>query len=348
MSILTSTVVIINYNNYPFIKQCIDSVLSQTHMPNQIIFCDDASTDDSLNLVKDYPSVDIIAHSTNVGPLHNCLDALMKVKTDLVFFLDSDDIWEPLKIEKVIQQYELSPSTILISHNHKHVDVSNNILPIYDSTHANIDKIKKRSTSELQESYEYKQSILFRKGGFWLGSAYSFRLSAFDIKRFNILINKSISSRYAYPDLSLAPFIVATNISSNVACLDDYLFHYRRHSQSSTPRTKTPLNKVETIKRLCHTNRLTSFLLQETVDDPTLAKALLKRYRSLLLEYDYLEFIYSGKRIRSLLLYLYLIPHFYTQKYLIKETIRLILVFILGPEKLVLLEANRNSRLISS
>ena len=51
---ITIDVIIANYNNGRFLTQCLESVFSQTLLPQEIIVVDDASTDDSLVILEPY------------------------------------------------------------------------------------------------------------------------------------------------------------------------------------------------------------------------------------------------------------------------------------------------------
>jgi glycosyltransferase involved in cell wall biosynthesis len=49
------SICIANYNKAPYIKQCLDSILSVETYPNrEIIIVDDCSTDDSISIIKDW------------------------------------------------------------------------------------------------------------------------------------------------------------------------------------------------------------------------------------------------------------------------------------------------------
>lgn len=61
------TVVIVNWNGDRFIEQCLQSLLAQTVTPFEIILLDNASTDGSLDIVRKYPSVKLMALDTNTG-----------------------------------------------------------------------------------------------------------------------------------------------------------------------------------------------------------------------------------------------------------------------------------------
>ena len=104
---MKATIVIANYNNSNFLKECINSLISQTYKNIEIIFFDDNSSDDSLNVVKNFNKVKIIENKvqTPFGSL-NQINAFKKgiaISTgDIIFFLDSDDFFKIDKVEKVI------------------------------------------------------------------------------------------------------------------------------------------------------------------------------------------------------------------------------------------------------
>ena len=50
------TVIIINFNNSKLINRCVKSVLSQTYSNLEIIFVDDSSTDNSIQIAKEFLS----------------------------------------------------------------------------------------------------------------------------------------------------------------------------------------------------------------------------------------------------------------------------------------------------
>ena len=105
------SVVIANYNSSSYIRQCIESLNSQTYKNLEIIFFDDNSTDNSLDIIKQFSNVKIIENKiqTKFGSL-NQLNAFKKAyevsKGDLIFLLDSDDYFSNKKIEKVVNYFE--------------------------------------------------------------------------------------------------------------------------------------------------------------------------------------------------------------------------------------------------
>ena len=104
------SILIANFNNSSYIKQCINSLKSQTYKNLEIIFFDDNSSDNSLEIVKQFSNVKIIENKTqtNFGSL-NQLNAFKKAAAlssgEIIFLLDSDDYFNKEKIEKVVNYF---------------------------------------------------------------------------------------------------------------------------------------------------------------------------------------------------------------------------------------------------
>ena len=104
------SILIANYNSSPYIQYCIDSLNSQTYKNLEIIFFDDNSSDNSLEIIKQFSNVKVIKNKiqTKFGSLNqlNAFKEAVKIsKGDLIFLLDSDDYFNKEKIEKVVDYY---------------------------------------------------------------------------------------------------------------------------------------------------------------------------------------------------------------------------------------------------
>jgi len=84
------TILISSYKYGHLAAHCIESVLSQTHMPDRILFVDDGVGDCS-HLVDLYPEVEFILRDKNLGTVDNFQDMLMRVNTEYVMFLGADN-----------------------------------------------------------------------------------------------------------------------------------------------------------------------------------------------------------------------------------------------------------------
>ena len=104
---MKASIVIANYNNSNFIEECINSLKSQTYKNIEIIFFDDNSKDNSINVIKKFSNIKILQNKTQTkyGSLNqiNAFKKSIEISTgDIIFFLDSDDYFKKDKIEKII------------------------------------------------------------------------------------------------------------------------------------------------------------------------------------------------------------------------------------------------------
>ena len=104
------TILVINFNNSKFINECINSLKSQTYKNIEIIFFDDNSKDDSLEVIKKYDNIKIIENKshTKFGSLNQISGfkrSFEQSKGKIIFFLDSDDYFSISKIDKVVSYF---------------------------------------------------------------------------------------------------------------------------------------------------------------------------------------------------------------------------------------------------
>ena len=107
---LSVDVILPNYNKEKFVKEAIDSVLSQTSKNWHLYIIDDFSKDNSYSIVsnfkKIYENIKIINNKKNLGPGLSRNKALNILKGKYILFLDSDDFL----IDKAI---DLNPNIAL-------------------------------------------------------------------------------------------------------------------------------------------------------------------------------------------------------------------------------------------
>lgn len=99
------SIIMPSYNTGRFIKDTIESVLAQSYTNWELIIVDDCSTDDTDQIVDQYLTDDRITYlknEVNSGAALSRNRALREAKGKWIAFLDSDDLWEPLKLEKQI------------------------------------------------------------------------------------------------------------------------------------------------------------------------------------------------------------------------------------------------------
>ena len=92
------TVIIPTFNREQFLKEAVDSVLSQTYDDFELIVVDDGSTDKTKKMLQDYGQrlTYIFQENRGVGTARN--RGIAEAKGELISFLDSDDLWKRDKL----------------------------------------------------------------------------------------------------------------------------------------------------------------------------------------------------------------------------------------------------------
>ena len=104
------SVIIPVYNKEKYIKRCLESVLNQTYSNLEIVIIDDASTDNSMNIVNGIEDerIKIISLSENRGVSIARNKGIEIATGKYICFLDADDYWILDKIEKQVKMIELN------------------------------------------------------------------------------------------------------------------------------------------------------------------------------------------------------------------------------------------------
>ena len=105
------TVLMPTYNVAPWVEEAIRSVLRQTYRDFELLVVDDASTDNTLDVVRsiDDPRIRIASFPDNVGLADNLNRGLDIITTELVARMDGDDIAEPDWLETGIHILDTHP-----------------------------------------------------------------------------------------------------------------------------------------------------------------------------------------------------------------------------------------------
>lgn len=119
-------VVVPLYNKVDHISKCIRSLLAQTVMPALIVVVDDGSSDGSGEVVQqilaDYKGVYKIVTQQNQGVSVARNRGVLECNTEFVCFLDADDEWDPVFIERILNLIRDYPSANLYCLGHRVCD----------------------------------------------------------------------------------------------------------------------------------------------------------------------------------------------------------------------------------
>ena len=97
-----------SYNGEKWIREAIDSALAQTYKPLEIVIVDDASTDNTLEIIQSYrdPRIRIEVNKKNLGPTNNKNRCIKLAKGSLIKFLSQDDALYPSCVEKMAKLFK--------------------------------------------------------------------------------------------------------------------------------------------------------------------------------------------------------------------------------------------------
>jgi len=92
-------------NGEKYIRQQLESILSQLSADDEIIISDDLSTDKTLDVVRSLgaPQIRIVHNTGEHGYTANFEHALKQAKGEIIFLSDQDDVWAPNKVETCLR-----------------------------------------------------------------------------------------------------------------------------------------------------------------------------------------------------------------------------------------------------
>lgn len=105
------SVALCTYNGEAYIQQQLQSILNQTQQVDELIICDDGSTDGTVaymeQVLKDSTiSHKIIQNESSLGVVKNFYKAYHMCSGDIIFSCDQDDVWQMNKVERIMPIFE--------------------------------------------------------------------------------------------------------------------------------------------------------------------------------------------------------------------------------------------------
>lgn len=109
------------YNGSKYIIKQLDSLKNQSRKIDELVICDDCSTDNTVELVNDYiksnnlEGWNIYSNENNLGFINNFKQAIKKTTGDIIFLCDQDDEWCVNKISTMTDIIEKNNQVKLLS-----------------------------------------------------------------------------------------------------------------------------------------------------------------------------------------------------------------------------------------
>jgi glycosyltransferase involved in cell wall biosynthesis len=170
------SILITVYNLSSYIRETIDSAISQDYENIEIVISDDASLDNSAEIIKEYQDkypqqIVAILNEKNNGITRNANIALQNATGDLIAMLDGDDVYLPGKISLQVEEFLKDDSVTLCYHAGE----------IFDSA---TDKTMYVTNQKSEEDTNSAEEIIM-KGGIPVTSSVMLRRSAIPECGFN-------------------------------------------------------------------------------------------------------------------------------------------------------------------
>lgn len=277
------SIVCLTFNHSEFISQCLESLLCQdADFPVEILVHDDASTDDTLQIIESYrirhPStIKIIAQNENqfskglgfVG-IQLCVEI---ANGKYIAYCEGDDFWcDPKKLHKQVSFLDKNPSYSSCAHDTRILSNTSLNGSLYSDFVHNIFLKKKKNTYTIKDTLTgnlfHISSIMFRnielKYPIWIN-----RFSAFDMVFFMLLAEKG-----------------------DIHFMNDVMSVYRNNSKGITSTRKEYSTKILFLEMSLHIVRLMNRYFRRVYQNNV--------YEIVSVYYMEIAFLYLKKSNRSL------------------------------------------------
>jgi glycosyltransferase involved in cell wall biosynthesis len=108
------SVIIPTYNSAKYIAEALDSVFAQTYTNYEVIVADDGSTDNTVEVLQPYLDRITLLQLQHKGICATRNEAIRQSHGEFIALLDSDDIWEPTKLELQVAYLDQHPEFALV------------------------------------------------------------------------------------------------------------------------------------------------------------------------------------------------------------------------------------------
>ena len=130
------SVAMCTYNGAEFLPAQFESIIAQSRQPDEIVVCDDGSTDETHALLAKFATettipISIHLNQTNLGSVKNFERAIQLCTGDIIVLSDQDDVWRNDKLQLIEQAFNQSASVGLVFSDAELVD--ENLKPLGDT-----------------------------------------------------------------------------------------------------------------------------------------------------------------------------------------------------------------------
>jgi glycosyltransferase involved in cell wall biosynthesis len=116
------SIVLCTWNGAAFIEEQLASLSGQTRPPDELVVCDDASTDETAAIIKRFKPragfpVYLIQNTHRMGTVKNYEQAIGTSKGDVILLCDQDDVWNREKVATLLREFDRDKDLALLFTN---------------------------------------------------------------------------------------------------------------------------------------------------------------------------------------------------------------------------------------
>ena len=145
------SVALATFNGEKYISKQLHSLLFQRRTIDEVIIVDDASTDKTADIVRDFIEKNqlinwhLYINEKNIGFLKNFKSAIEKTTGDIIFLCDQDDIWCKTKVDSMLNRFDSDDRIKAIYSGFNIIDENDNVVHARQKVfHSNNNLIKFR------------------------------------------------------------------------------------------------------------------------------------------------------------------------------------------------------------
>jgi glycosyltransferase involved in cell wall biosynthesis len=119
MPALSISVAMCTYNGGHFLRSQIESIAAQDRPPDELVICDDGSSDGSIEVLREcshlspFP-IHLVINEKKLGSTRNFEQAISLCRSELVVLVDQDDVWYCHKLRRIEEAFQRSHGTVAV------------------------------------------------------------------------------------------------------------------------------------------------------------------------------------------------------------------------------------------
>lgn len=111
----TISIAMCTFNGADYLQEQLVSIAKQTRLPDELVVCDDGSTDSTLQILDEFKKkvlfpVIIHCNKKRLGATKNFEKVITLCKGEIIVLCDQDDVWLPQKLEKIEELFKENPN----------------------------------------------------------------------------------------------------------------------------------------------------------------------------------------------------------------------------------------------